>query len=187
MEIRSIRIKLLLLALIFSSSMAFVVPSGNELRYPDETEYHDLAVALSEGRGFVTADGRPTVYRPPGYPVFLSVVYRVNQSPLAAKVANVLCLVWAAWVLSVLVGRLNPAGAVVSLGLVVFYPLFAYASSTLFPQLLGSALFLSSLLVVTAWPTQLRSVLLGGLIFGCLALTIPAFLLVLPGVLFLSR
>ena len=47
------------------------VPNG------DAADYHRLAIALVDGRGYVNAAGTPTAWRPPAYPVFLAGIYKI--------------------------------------------------------------------------------------------------------------
>jgi hypothetical protein len=60
------------------------------------------------------------------------------------------------------------------------YPLFSYAASTLYPQSLGTLLFLAVIFVLLRFPHDSRAALAAGLGFGFLVLTIPSFLLLLP-------
>jgi len=51
----------------------------------DAADYHQLGMALADGHGYVNGGGKPTAWRPPGYPVFLSFIYRITgPSVLAA-------------------------------------------------------------------------------------------------------
>ena len=43
----------------------------------DAADYQRLAEGLAAGRGYVSEDGLPTAWRPPGYPAFLACVYAV--------------------------------------------------------------------------------------------------------------
>jgi 4-amino-4-deoxy-L-arabinose transferase-like glycosyltransferase len=75
------RSRVILLILLTVAALArfgfatFVVQWSSPIR-GDETDYHQLASNLSEGRGF-QVDAGPTGRRPPAYPAVLSVVYRV--------------------------------------------------------------------------------------------------------------
>lgn len=67
-------------ALIFLVALGFrscAVISRPETPIADPADYHQLAVALAEGHGYVNTAGAETAWRPPGYPAFLSVIYRV--------------------------------------------------------------------------------------------------------------
>ena len=52
--------------------------SQPETPIADAADYHQLAASLADGRGYVNANGERTAWRPPGYPVFLSLIYRVT-------------------------------------------------------------------------------------------------------------
>ncbi|MDI6767599.1 MAG: glycosyltransferase family 39 protein [Bacteroidota bacterium] len=68
-----------LLALIIFIAFTLRITSISYLQlYPtsDAFEFHTLAKNLSEGNGF-TLDNIPTAYRAPGYPLFLSVIYKL--------------------------------------------------------------------------------------------------------------
>ncbi len=79
-------------AIIFGLTALVAVRSGDDLRYLDEKSYDQLARQLIAGQGHVSDNGRPTAFRPPGYPWLLSAVYRLWPRPLAAKLVNVFFL-----------------------------------------------------------------------------------------------
>jgi len=56
----------------------FVVMSQPETPIADAADYHEIAVSLADGRGYVNAAGHPTAWRPPAYPAFLSLIYRIS-------------------------------------------------------------------------------------------------------------
>ncbi len=71
----------------------------------DETDYHAIATHLVDGRGFVSTEETATARRPPAYPVFLSLLYRVSGvSPAAGRVAQIILGVIVVW-LTVRVAR----------------------------------------------------------------------------------
>ena len=78
-------------ALVFTIILlaAFGLRSGAVLLQPetpvaDAADYHQLAAALADGHGYVNAAGRQTAWRPPGYPLFLSFIYRVTGPSVSA-------------------------------------------------------------------------------------------------------
>ena len=55
----------------------------------DPADYHQLAVGLAAGTGYVNAAGAATAWRPPGYPAGLSLIYRVTgPSVFAATIVQ---------------------------------------------------------------------------------------------------
>ena len=117
-----------LVSFIFFSALGVGQKTQDHLRYVDEKDYHQLAEGFLSKSTFIGPQQQPTAYRPPGYPFFLSVVYRIWHRPLAAKVANAFALAICAWLLSVLVGRVVPESKVFSVLIlfiltpVSFYP-----------------------------------------------------------------
>lgn len=87
-------------ALLFSLALAirlgFVLLVGQGALSLDEIEYHMLAANVAEGNGYRWFFGLPSTFRPPGYPLLLSVLYffigpnyfvaRIVQSCIAATI-----------------------------------------------------------------------------------------------------
>ena len=64
----------------------------------DEADYHAIATHLESGEGFVSTEETATARRPPAYPVFLSLIYRVTgPSPAAGRIAQVILGVIGVW------------------------------------------------------------------------------------------
>jgi hypothetical protein len=135
----------LMCVLLFGLASAVCLSTRDQLRYPDERDYHQLALHLRSGDGYVNEDSQPTAFRPPGYPLVLGFLYRLTPSPLAAKTVNALALAFTAWLLSLLVARVVPEGRPFAAFLFLLYPLFLYAASTLYPQTVGTLLWVAAL------------------------------------------
>ena len=155
--------------------------SGDQLRYPDEKDYHNLALNLVHAHGFVDERRQPSAARPPGYPLVLSAVYAVWERPLAAKLLNSFACGLTALVLSLIASSIGSriAGIVAPL-LVLCFPLFSYTASTLYPQTVGTLLFVSAIFFLVRFPSSSKGTIIAGGLFGFLVLMIPAFLLLLP-------
>ncbi len=171
---------IVLYVLVFLAAAAVSILTGDRLRYPDEMDYHDLALAIRDGRGYVDAQMRPTAFVPPGYPYFLSGIYRIWNRPLAPKLVNALVLALTAWILSSMAAPAAPPAKFFAPLLVLFYPLFFYTSGTLYPQILGTGLFASSLALLFRFPDSPAASAGAGALFGILILTVPSFMAVLP-------
>ncbi len=106
----------------------------------DMGEYQKLAVSILEGRGYSTEAG-PTAFRPPLYPLFLSLVYGVVGTPniLAARLIQAVLggvEVWLTWRVALLLGL--PAMASGAAWIVALYPTrFLYATFLHRETLLG--------------------------------------------------
>jgi 4-amino-4-deoxy-L-arabinose transferase-like glycosyltransferase len=160
--------------------LAVTAISGDRLRYYDERDYNEIAQRLIETGSYTNAAGKPSAFRAPGYPVFLSLTYSVWNSPLAAKFVNVLALAIAGLLLGVLVERVFSGFGLIAGGMVAIYPLFLYTTSTLYPQILGLLLLSAGVLLLVTPKRDLRHVSGAGVIFGFLTLTISSFQLFLP-------
>ena len=73
----------------------------------DEPEHIELAQSLISGKGFAYADGKPTAWRTPGFPLYLAFIYRAAGEDLIIIRAFLLllnCLItpllfWFTWLL----------------------------------------------------------------------------------------
>jgi len=154
-----------------------------ELVGPDSPSYTEPAEGLAAGRGYVEADGSPSLVRPPGYPAFLAAVYVAcgGPSPLAARLAQALLGALCVPLLWDVLRRLR-AGDGVALGgaaLVAVDPIAIGQA----PWLLREQLLLFG--VALAWWTLVRfrgraRYLLGGLALAGLTLTHQLYVLAGP-------
>jgi hypothetical protein len=174
------RVGLVGILLVFAGSATLAILSGDSLRYEDETEYNQLAQSLVHEHAFAQDTGRLTVFRPPGYAFALAAVYEIVERPLAAKILNCLALAATSLLAMTLSRRIFPAGAALAPYLILFYPVFLYAATTLYPQTIGGLLLLTTLLLLSKAQRGLRHVVAAGVIYACLCLTIPAFLYITP-------
>lgn len=163
----------------FCISIIVTFSRGDAFRHVDERVYHDLAIGILAGKGYVNAAGNATSYRPPGYPLVLAGLYSMWEGVFAAKVLNAIMLGLAAGVCGFIAERTLPRSGWIAAGLVAIYPLFVYTSSTVFPQTLGLFLFMSCLLLMLV-EVSLPRLLAAGVLYGFLILAIPYFLLLLP-------
>lgn len=179
-KIRGAIVTRALLALLFVLAAGIGFSTKDRLRYPDEKEYHALAQGLLNGEGYVDIKtGDPTAFRPPGYPMALSIVYRVWNRPLAMKILHAVLLTLAVGLLSRLAGRILPESApLVPLFALGLFPVALYTSSTLYPQTLSAFVLVATLTLIFSG-VRGRSVW-AGLLWGAGILVNPSFLLLLP-------
>ena len=179
-EAKSWRLFAVLLVVAATLAAGLAWHSGAELRYPDEAEYYGHAVRINAGLGFVLPDHQPTAYRPPGYPYVISLVLLIWQSPLAAKLLNVLVLIGAMLMMRKLVARDVPHTAWLPPLLVCAFPIIPYTSSTLYPQIACMALLLLVVWGILQSEGALVHMVWCGLVYGVLMLIAPSFQLIAP-------
>lgn len=153
---------------------AFGLRSGVALLRPeipiaDAADYHQLATALAEGRGYVNAAGEQTAWRPPGYPAFLSLIYRITpRSILTATVLQAFIGALTVLMLMLFGSTFANYTETVVAGLIATI----YPSLVWLPRLLLSENLSLLLTVLTLWSVAmyLRSRRVGWLaIFGAVA------------------
>jgi hypothetical protein len=174
------KIFVVLILLVFFAGLLAVIPTWDILRYPDESDYIHLAGTLIERGAYLGFDGKPTAYRPPGYPFLLSILFRLWEAPLAAKLLNAAALAGTAFLLGLIAADLVPEGMVFAPLLVLFYPVYFYTAGTLYPQVLGAFLFSVVLYLFIRFHGSRLSFAVAGSIFAFLVLMIPGFLLISP-------
>ncbi len=167
------------LLLIVALGLGICFQSGNTLRYVDEQDYDQLARSLVENKGFSDAAG-PTAFRPPGYPAFIAAAYFIGESPLAARVENVVALAIATVLLAILAARILPAAGALAPWLVLAYPLCLYCASLIYPQTIECLLLTALVLLLSAERVRMSNAMVGGVLSGILILAVPYFLLLLP-------
>ncbi len=170
----AINVTLLIAGLFYS------VILGNTLRYPDEKEYYAIANNLVT-RGIYSIDGlHPTAYRPPGYPLLLSVLMFLGSNVVALRFFNFVLFAGTLFFLHKLTkNSFNRAAAALSIFILLLYPVLFYTAGTLYPQTFGSFLFLIFLyLIFQSERYSTKRALLAGLVVGYLILTISTFVFV---------
>ena len=163
------------------SSLFYVLYSGNELRYGDEYLYYRYAQNILDYGAYVDNDLSPLIQRPPGYSALLAVVmFLVSNEVFILKLVNVLALLLSAWFCYKLVG-LNSGfykslAKKVVLLFILCYPVFVYTSSTLYPQIVSSAIFLGILFFLYKGKGTPRSIIFSSLFYAGLVFMVPSFL-----------
>jgi len=164
------------LLLAFVGSLRIVVL----LIYPDNlTDDRDAYLALArqvaEGNGFRTSENSPlTAYRPPLYPVVLSIPLRVLPEPWSVALVNLICSL----VIVALVWRLaheffDSRGAWIASGLVAIDPLLLMNATLPMTELMFTALVMSICLLATRPQLGFAQRLVLGVLMGLAALCRP--------------
>ena len=145
--------------------------------------YDAMAASFYRGQGYTDVFGRPSAFKPPGYPLLLALIYHVfGESPFAAKVlqanlSTLLCL------LVFLLSRriFGERTAFIALILCAFHPSFIFSVSLLGTEIPFTCLVVSAVLILckskSISSTKQVDFLLAGLAFGAAALMRPMALL----------
>ncbi|MDD5369031.1 MAG: hypothetical protein PHQ40_08100 [Anaerolineaceae bacterium] len=171
-------IAIALIVLVFVTGFGYSIYLGENLRYPDEQEYYLLTQNLKH-TGMFSFDGiQPTAARAPGFPFLLLVVALFSNTVLAMRLLNFFALCLSLWLLYLILRKHSrPIVGLMGVVLCIFHPVLFYTASTLYPQSVGTALFMLILFLSDRHPRwTVRSGLCIGSISGCLILTIPTFI-----------
>jgi 4-amino-4-deoxy-L-arabinose transferase-like glycosyltransferase len=160
----------------FASRMSWILLVHSK-PVSDFAWYDDAAISLSKGLGYIT-HGHPTAFRPPGYPLFLSVLHSLaGPSLFAPKLANVILWTASAMLAFVLGSRFAGVGAGLLSGLIVaLLPDFVFissltASENLFVAILYAAATILILSLSATGRRRTLAIALSGLLLGAAILT----------------
>jgi len=175
--------KLVLLVLVSTvvlSGTLYSFSLGNNLRYIDEKVYYKLGTNIVTSHQYSFDGEHPTAYRPPGYPLILSLFIFLGAGIVHLRILNFVALGLCMYLLhKILKERSSPFAGTVGALFVVCYPVLFYAAGTLYPQTIGSLLFLVIIFLLARNTKSYRTFVILGFLFGYLILTIPTFVFVL--------
>jgi hypothetical protein len=156
----------------------------------DGINFEQLARSLAEGHGFIRPNGRPTAFRAPGFPMFISIIYRMSHTSVTAATLSFPILGAAICVVSYLLAKevLSERAARFSalLGLVYFPAIYfstVWFSEPLFMLTFALSLWLFLIYLRTTSPAALAA---AGLLFSYSVLVRPFAILLLPALLVLD-
>jgi len=150
---------------------------GDLFRFYDEGEYYLIAQNIVE-KGFVTINGTdPSAWRPPGYPLWLSLFMTIGFNIFFLRLVNFallgLCVYLVYKILEPKSKLIGLCGAL----LMLFYPVFFFTASTFYPQIFVMTLFLLTIyLLFRESVVPYRTAVIVGVIYGVLMLTVVTFL-----------
>ncbi len=176
------REKKFLIAILAFAFFIRLVPSLI-LRYPpqnDALQYDNIGWQLATHLNYSYDGAKPTIIRPPAYPVFLALIYGIAGHSIDLVVfVQVLLSVLAVWLVYSLALDFSGSGTagLVAATLAAIYPLFIYYNLFLYSENLAITAMLVFVLCLirgvdrNSWPALTGS----GLAFAVLVLTKPLF------------
>lgn len=192
--------QIILLALILFLALTLRLHAAltdHTLPEEDALAYDWLAMNLLEGKGYRDAEGNLTAYRPPLYPVFLAVIYRLTghdyqNARIAQAILSTLTVLFIGLWAGVLFGGASACWAALVAALYPAFYAYTYRCSALLTETLyiflltGSLYGLYRYFVSPHWLAAIAS----GIALGLAILTRPVPLLLifyLPLVLLILR
>lgn len=153
---------------------------GDTLDFGDEREYISIASNLAL-HGVFSFDGiHPTAFRPPAYPFLLAVFIKFGAGVMLLRLVNFAFLAGTIILIYILAIRIcSKEAGIISVVLVLCYPVLFYTGGTLYPQTLAGLLFILALIPFATRGGELKRCTLSGLTFGLLVLTVPTFVFAL--------
>ncbi|MBB6251698.1 hypothetical protein [Nitrospirillum iridis] len=132
---RRISIAIILIAVI-ALVFACLKLTSNRQMFEDEIEYIGLSSRIINNHAYISANGEPTAFRPPGYPILISPLIALNVGIFPVQLMQIVLLAISAWIVSRLAVKFfgEVAGPVAAI-LCVANPGLAGLAVTLFPQL----------------------------------------------------
>lgn len=184
---------MVLFAAALAVRVAYVLTLGGEYRWPDEVEYHGIALNLLQGKGYSYFRGAdsalsPTAYRSPGMPVFLSLVYTLfGPSLLAARLAQA---IFGAAIIPIVFFVTRELGysrgaALLACLVAAFYPYYVFCAGAIYPVVTTTLLLVLANLALLKgrYSTRATWELLAGFLTGLTVLTFGHVLAAVPLVL----
>ncbi|MFV0389616.1 MAG: ArnT family glycosyltransferase [Pyrinomonadaceae bacterium] len=176
---------------LFNLIVGLVVLSlGSRELTGDQVQYNQLAVNLVEQGTFslqTDAPYQPTVYRTPGYPVFLATLYKISSnSVLFVQIVQYFLVGIIAWLVFALAKEFtDEKHAKITAILFLTYLPFLFLASMIVTEVISTLLCISIILILKKyrWMNNNKIIwdIVLGLILGCLAIIRPSTaLLVFP-------
>lgn len=167
------------LGVIFAGVL-YAIYLGDNLRYPDELDYHKIATNINFIHQFSLDSESSTAFRAPGYPFFLAFFLFWGANIIHLRIINFIILGLSIYLLNIIIKRQSsPLSGTIGALLVIGLPVLFYTAGALYPQTLASFLLLLILFLICGKNKSPWVFVLSGILLGYLILTIPIFLFLL--------
>jgi len=148
----------------------------------DAAWYYERAGELAQGLGYLNNEGQPTAFWPAGWPLALSMVFKLlGTAPLSVGLINLTCALLSGWLVLELARRVAGSELAARLALLL---LAVYPNSIGYVPLALTEVFYTTLLLAGCWLLVARrsipALALAGVIFGFSMLVKAQSLVVVP-------
>jgi 4-amino-4-deoxy-L-arabinose transferase-like glycosyltransferase len=152
----------------------------DRLPYPDEQWYfNDYAQNLARLHIFSRDGITPTAFHPPAYSFFLALIVSLGLGITTARLMNFLAMFLTIICLfNLLEDQSHKLASILSVLLILGYPVLFYTAGTLYPQTFGALFFILAILLYLKEPLVTKNAILSGVSLGIAILTVPTFLFV---------
>ncbi|HOB69880.1 MAG: hypothetical protein APG08_01545 [Candidatus Methanofastidiosum methylothiophilum] len=156
---------------------------GDQIRFRDEGHYLKIANNVIKHSIYSYDDNAiiPTTFHPPGYPLILASIVSIGGGFFAIRMVNFFFL---ACCIVLLTAILRKHGFVVGAQwvplIVLCYPVLFFTASTLYPQIIATAIFLFIIYMIDAFSLSLGKAFIVGVLYGLLLMISPSFVLMGP-------
>ena len=145
------------------------------LNIVDEKHYNRLALSILERGEFGWRPGHLTAIRPPLYPAFLALIYKVfgPESYNAVRLIQIFLSLASGWLIYSLAKRIfhEERVALLATGLFLFYPSLLLFNYLLLTEILFIFLFLLSVWFLLYFKRSFRNLFIAGIFWGLASLT----------------
>lgn len=158
----------------------------DQIRFMDEKHYLKIANNIIKHSIYSYDDNAivPTTFHPPGYPLILASVVSMGGGFFALRMLNFVFLACCIILLAAILGNhgYKTGGRWVPL-IVLCYPVLFFTASTLYPQIIATAIFLFIIYMIDAFSLSIGKSFITGVLYGLLLMISPSFVLMCPVVL----
>jgi len=183
------KIILIVTSIIFwIAAIGYSIYLGDRLSYPDERWYfNEYAQNLAKLHMYSRDGVHPTAMQPPGYPLFLGIIVRLGFGVTSARLMNFLAMFVSIFSLyTLLESRSYKLASVLSVLMVLGYPVLFYTAGTLYPQTFGTLFFILAIMFYWKESFTTKNAFLAGACLGIAILVIPTFIFISLFLVFFS-
>jgi len=121
------------------------LPGRSSIDAPDENKYHNMAISIINGQGF-----RGKAYNPPGYPLFLSLIYNIfGLNTFAVRIVqSLLSSIMVIFIFYIAQIAYDKNTAILAGLISMIYPFFVYWTGALLTETLFIFLYVISIFFI---------------------------------------